>query len=81
MKYRAIIGEREQLAAVTRNGYALQYCHNPSEAVIMAAVTRNGDALQYCHNPSEAVIMAAVTQNGYALQYVLDKNIFDKFNK
>ena len=58
------------LAAVQKNGYVLQYVHNPSEAVALAAVKRNGDALRYVPNPSEAVALAAVKQDGYALQYV-----------
>ena len=64
-----IIGEAVQLEAVKQDGYALQYCVNPSEAVQLEAVNQNGYALQYCSNPSEVVQLEAVKQNGYALQY------------
>lgn len=42
-----MITESEQLEAVKQDGYALQYCHNPSEAVCLEAVKQTGDALQY----------------------------------
>jgi len=35
------------LAAVSRNGDALKYVKDQTEAVALAAVSRNGDALQY----------------------------------
>ena len=63
-KSRETISEENQLAAVQQNGYALQFCHQPSEAVQIAAVQQDGDVLRYCHQPSEAV-----QQNGIALQY------------
>ena len=46
-KSKEIIGENNQIAAVQKNGYALRYCHQPSEAVQLEAVKQNGDALQY----------------------------------
>ena len=41
--------------AVKRNGYAIQYIKNPSEAVQMEAVKRNGYAIQHIANPSEVI--------------------------
>jgi hypothetical protein len=35
------------LAAVTENGYALQYVKDQTADVVLAAVTENGYALQY----------------------------------
>ena len=65
------------LAAVTRNGCALQYVKEQTPDVVLAAVTADGDALQYVKEQTPDVVLAAVTRNGYALQYV-NKNCFDK---
>ncbi len=46
--YQHIKEQKDQMAAVQQYGDALQYCANPSEAVMLAAVQQNGDALQYC---------------------------------
>jgi hypothetical protein len=47
-KYQYLKDEKSQLAAVQKDGYALKYCANPSEAVQLAAVQENCDALKYC---------------------------------
>lgn len=47
-EYQYLKDEKSQLAAVTRNGYALKYCANASEAVQLAAVQNDGNALKYC---------------------------------
>jgi len=47
--------EAVQMAAVKKNGYAIEYIKNPSEAVQLAAVKQNGYAIQFIKNPSEAV--------------------------
>ena len=71
MKYsREIVGEHAQLEAVKRNGYAIQYIHNPSEEIQLEAVKSRGGAIQYIHNPSEAVQREAVKQDGYAIRYI-----------
>ncbi|CAI3959092.1 unnamed protein product, partial [Commensalibacter papalotli (ex Botero et al. 2024)] len=43
------------LEAVKKNGYSIQYIHNPSEAVQLEAVKNDGYSIQYIPNPSEAV--------------------------
>ena len=68
-----IIGdEADKLAAVKRDGDAIRYIANPSEAVQLAAVARDGYAIRYIANPSEAVQFAAVDQNALAIQYFKD---------
>ena len=39
--------EKDALEAVKRNGYALQYVKDQTEAICLEAVKRNGYALQY----------------------------------
>ncbi len=78
IKFMAITELSMQLAAVTRNGDALRYAKDATEAVQLAAVTRNGYALQYAKDATEAVQLAAVKEDGYALQYVLVKKLFVK---
>ena len=62
--------QEEQIAAVTQNGYAIEYISSPSEAVQLAAVTKNGYAIHFIEKPSEAVQMVAVTQDGHAIEYI-----------
>jgi hypothetical protein len=76
IKFSAILNSHDALAAVQRNGYALRYVKDQTEAVALAAVQRNGDALQYVKDQTEAVALAAVQHNGYALRYVLDFDLF-----
>jgi len=47
MKYQGITEEKEALEAVKRNGDALQYVKDQSEAVCLEAVKNDGDALRY----------------------------------
>ncbi|MCE5211881.1 MAG: DUF4116 domain-containing protein [Deltaproteobacteria bacterium] len=47
MKFCAILSIEAALKAVERNGYALRYVKDQTEAVCLKAVERNGDALQY----------------------------------
>ena len=47
MKFQAILSLDAALAAVSRNGYALQYVKDQTEAVALAAVQDDGDALRY----------------------------------
>jgi hypothetical protein len=68
-KFQYLKDEKSQLAAVQRNGYALKYCANASEAVQLSAVQQDGYALRFCANQSEAVQLAAVQQNCDALQF------------
>ena len=46
-----VLTGKDALKAVEKNGYALQYVKDQSEAVCLKAVEKNGDALQYV-NPS-----------------------------
>ncbi len=69
------------LKAVERNGYALQYVKEQSEAVCLKAVERNGDALRYVKEQSEAVCLKAVESDGYALQYVKEQSVFEEVIK
>jgi hypothetical protein len=51
-RYQALAVKKElfgedALKAVERNGYALQYVKEQTEAVCLKAVERNGDALRY----------------------------------
>ena len=62
--------KEEALEAVKRNGDALQYVKEQSEAVCLEAVKQDGYALRYVKEQSEAVCLEAVKRNGYALQYV-----------
>jgi hypothetical protein len=59
-----------------RNGDALRYVKDQSEAVCLKAMERNGDALRYVKDQSEAVCLKAVERNGDALQYVLSLQLF-----
>ena len=62
--------EENQLAAVSKNGYTIQFIENPSEKVQMTAVSKDGYALQFIENPSEKIQLAAVSQDGYAIQFI-----------
>ena len=62
--------EKVQLAAVTKDGWAIEYITNPSEKVQLAAVNQNGCAIKCITNPSEKVQLAAVNQNGWAIEYI-----------
>jgi hypothetical protein len=64
--------EAVQLAAVTRNGFSLEYIKNkhPSELVQLAAVKNYGFAIQWILNPSEAVQLAAVRQNPWSIRKI-----------
>ncbi len=50
IKFAAIVGLEASIKAVERNGDALQYVKDQTEAVCIKAVERNGDALQYVLN-------------------------------
>ena len=45
----------QQHKAVERNGYALRYVKDQTEAVCIKAVENDGDALQYVKDQTEAV--------------------------
>jgi hypothetical protein len=62
--------EAVQLAAVRKNGYAIDHIKNPSEAVQLAAVRRNISAIQYIKNPTEAVQLDAVQRLARVIEYI-----------
>ena len=64
------IAAEEAFKAVERDGGALRYVKEQTEAVCLKAVERDGYALQYVKEQTEAVCLKAVERNGYALQYV-----------
>jgi hypothetical protein len=61
------------LRAVKRNGYALQYVANQTEAICLEAVKQDGYALRYVTDQTEAICLEAVRRHGYALQYVANQ--------
>ena len=69
-RYREIV-----LAAVTKNGWALEYASTEMQAdreIVLAAVTKNGAALEYASTEMQAdrkIVLAAVTKNGAALKF------------
>ena len=71
---------RLMLAAVARNGFALQHASAELRAdrdVVLAAVARDGYALQYASPELRAdgkVAMAALASNGYAVSFELRAN-------
>lgn len=59
------------LAAVEKNGYAIEYVINQTTELCLAAVKQNGYALQHVKEQTKDICLAAVKQNGFALQYVI----------
>ncbi|MCK5344881.1 MAG: DUF4116 domain-containing protein, partial [Candidatus Heimdallarchaeota archaeon] len=45
------------LAAVTQNGYALQYVKKQTPEICLAAVTQNDCALQFVKNPNIRILV------------------------
>ena len=74
--FSAILSVDAALKAVERNGDALRYVKDQTEAVCLKAVESDGDALQYVKDQTEAVCLKAVESDGDALQYVLWKDLF-----
>ena len=64
--------EDKWMDAVERDGYAIVYIKDPSEAMQMVSVNERGNFIEYIENPSEAVQLAAVNQNGYAIEHIND---------
>ena len=73
------VSETDQLAAVNKNGDAIEYIKNPSEDVQLAAVNKKGSAIYYIFDkgiiPSEDVQLAAVNKTGSAILYIIEKGI------
>jgi hypothetical protein len=62
--------DADQLAAVQRNGLAIQWIKNPSDTVQLAAVKKDVGAIKHIENPSDTVQLSAVQQNGLAIEYI-----------
>ena len=60
MKFQAILSLDAALAAVSRNGYALKYVKDQTEAVALAAVQNYGYALRYVEDQTAEIALAAV---------------------
>ena len=76
MRFCAIVGLEASMEAVKRNGYALQYVKDQTEAICLEAVKEDGYALRYVKDQTEAICLEAVKRNGYALRYVLVEELF-----
>lgn len=62
--------EKKHLWEVMKNGCAIRFIKNPSEAVQLKAVTTTFYAIRYIQQPSEAVQLAAVRSNKLAIFYI-----------
>jgi hypothetical protein len=56
-----LASERDQLKAVTKNGFVIEYIKNPSEAVQIAAINKAKYVIAYINNPTQDVIKIALT--------------------
>lgn len=61
------------LAAVSENGYALQFVKNQTDEIALAAVSEIGYALQFVKNQTDEIALAAVRNTGRALSSVKNK--------
>ena len=57
------------LAAVRRNGMALQFVKEQTEEICLEAVKQKGSALKYVKNQTPEICLEAVKSNGRALEY------------
>jgi len=62
--------EEEQLEAVKRNVFSIQFIKNPSEEVQLESVKQNGYSIMCINNPSEKVQLESVKEDGYAIKYI-----------
>jgi len=62
--------EKECLAAVKQNGYALQYVKNQTLEICLAAVNQNGCAVKYVKNQTLEICLVAIKQNKQALKFI-----------
>jgi len=58
------------MAAVTRDGLALQYVKQQTPDLCMAAINQNARALRYVEDPTIDLCLAAVTKEGWVLGFV-----------
>ena len=62
--------EIDAIEAVKKDGFALRYVEEQTEAICIEAVKQDGFSLRYVKNQTEAICIEAVKQNGNALRYV-----------
>ena len=65
--------EKKDLAAVKRDGVALQFIENQTERICLAAVKEWGEALRYVKEQTEEICLIAVQKSGCALEYVKEQ--------
>jgi hypothetical protein len=61
------------IAALKKDGLALQYVDKQTDEICTMAVKQNGLALQYVDKQTDEICIIAVKQNGLALNYVKNK--------
>ena len=81
IKFQAILSLNAALEAVKKDGYALRYVKDQTEAMALEAVKKDGYALQYVKDQTEAVALEAVKKDGDALQYVFSLKLFIAISK
>ncbi|MFZ9241321.1 MAG: hypothetical protein ACO22R_09275, partial [Chitinophagaceae bacterium] len=64
-----------QMAAVQKNGRAIEFIENPSVDLQMAAVQQNGWAIAYIKNPSVDVQIAAVKKDAWAIKFIKNPSV------
>jgi hypothetical protein len=53
-----------KLAAIKKNGCAIQFIDNPTEEMQIAAVTNNHRSIEYIKNPSRTTQLITVRKDG-----------------
>ena len=72
-KYYKYFSFEESLAAVKKDGWALQFVKEQTEEICLAAVEQYGWALKYVKEQTSEICLAAVQQNGWALEHVKEQ--------
>ena len=70
-EYKVYTGtEKEQISALIRGVYDIQYINNPTEKIKLEAVKQNGYAIEQIDNPSEKVQLEAVKKNVHSIEFI-----------
>lgn len=64
--------ERVQIAAITKNYYALHYIENPTEKAQLTAIRQNWHAISCIKNPTEKAQLFAVKKNENAYSHIVN---------
>ena len=67
--------KQESIERVQRDGLAIKFITDPSEALCLAAVKENWNAIKFITDPSEAVCFEAIMNNINALKYIKNPSI------